>query len=406
MKVLYLSYDGMTDPLGQSQVLPYLLGLSKLGHQIHLVSFEKPEVFAIEKTIIENVISKSNIIWHPQSYTKTPPIISTLKDLWVLHKICKKLHKTHKFDFIHCRSYLTTLIALKLKRKMALPFIFDMRGFWADERVEGGIWNNKNFIYKTIYRYFKKREIDFMNESAVIISLTNNAKNEIMSWPALKSIKNDKIIVIPCCADLKHFNILDQTEKQKNRKKIGLLEEDLVISYVGSLGTWYMADEMLQLFKKIKEKYKNAKLLLITTTPIHEVQEYIYKNKLTKEDCIIQSGTRIQMPELINTSNLSIFFVKPTYAKKASSPTKMGEILACGVPIICNTNIGDVSEIVSSSQCGICIEDFSLKSYQLITENIPQLLSKNPTSLRYTAQEHFPLEKGISRYHEAYLRIQ
>ena len=38
--ILYLSYDGMTDPLGQSQVLPYLAGLSKKGFRFHLISFE------------------------------------------------------------------------------------------------------------------------------------------------------------------------------------------------------------------------------------------------------------------------------------------------------------------------------------------------------------------------------
>ena len=40
--ILYLSYDGMTDPLGQSQVLPYLIGLTKEGFTFHIISFEKP----------------------------------------------------------------------------------------------------------------------------------------------------------------------------------------------------------------------------------------------------------------------------------------------------------------------------------------------------------------------------
>ena len=30
-RVLYISYDGMTDALGQSQVLPYLCGLAQRG---------------------------------------------------------------------------------------------------------------------------------------------------------------------------------------------------------------------------------------------------------------------------------------------------------------------------------------------------------------------------------------
>ena len=38
--VLYISYDGMLEPLGQSQVLAYLERLAA-GRRMHLISFEK-----------------------------------------------------------------------------------------------------------------------------------------------------------------------------------------------------------------------------------------------------------------------------------------------------------------------------------------------------------------------------
>ncbi len=44
-QILYVSYDGMTDPLGQSQVLPYIEGLSKYGYQYTLISCEKKRIF-------------------------------------------------------------------------------------------------------------------------------------------------------------------------------------------------------------------------------------------------------------------------------------------------------------------------------------------------------------------------
>ena len=43
-KILYLSYDGMTDPLGQSQVLPYLTNLDN-DREIHIISCEKASAF-------------------------------------------------------------------------------------------------------------------------------------------------------------------------------------------------------------------------------------------------------------------------------------------------------------------------------------------------------------------------
>ena len=43
MRVVYVSYDGALDPLGASQVVPYLLGLAARGVAITLISFEKRE---------------------------------------------------------------------------------------------------------------------------------------------------------------------------------------------------------------------------------------------------------------------------------------------------------------------------------------------------------------------------
>ena len=160
-RVLYLSYDGMTDPLGQSQVLPYLIGLSKKGYQFTLISFEKAERFDKGKAIIEKICNDNHIDWHPLSYTKTPPILSTLKDIRSLKNKIIVLQRINPFLIVHCRSYITSLAGLWMKKKWGVKFVFDMRGFWADERVDGGLWNLKNPLFKTVYNYFKKKEKQF-----------------------------------------------------------------------------------------------------------------------------------------------------------------------------------------------------------------------------------------------------
>lgn len=405
MKVLYLSYDGMTDPLGQSQVIPYLRGLAQLGHEIHIVSFEKPLAFAAQKETIAQILNAAHIVWHPQQYTKKPPVLSTLKDLWVLRRVCKKLHHRLGFDLLHCRSYLTSLIALSFKNKYGIPFVFDMRGFWADERVEGKIWNISNPLFNTIYKYFKKKEIQFLNQSARIISLTHAAKAEIYAWPAYTG-GAEKIKVIPCCADLEHFSLQSNMQKSAVRHSLGIEDKKLVISYVGSLGTWYMADEMLVLFKRIKEVYSEALLLLITTHSQAEVNTYLSQHGIVATDVVVKAGKRHEMPSLIGASDLSMFFVRPTLSKKASSPTKMGEIMGCGIPLICNSGVGDVESIVQQSACGLCISDFSEASLQKVVQQIPKLLQLDSQKIRHAAEQYYALKEGVARYEEVYASIR
>jgi len=191
----------MTDPLGQSQVLPYLKGLSKEGYNFHLISFEKPDRFKAHAETIRKICKESNIEWHPLSYTKNPPVFSTLWDVRKMKSLALKLHKQHRFEVIHCRSYLSALVGLHFKRRLQVPFLFDMRGFWADERIDGKIWELKNPLYRSIYNFFKKKEKQFFRDSDHIISLTHNGKEEILG-NICPELSEQKITVIPCCVDL------------------------------------------------------------------------------------------------------------------------------------------------------------------------------------------------------------
>ncbi|MFZ1306995.1 MAG: hypothetical protein WAR80_14220, partial [Ferruginibacter sp.] len=100
-KVLFISYDGMTDPLGQSQVIPYLQGLGKAGYKIFLISCEKEQVYHQHKNYIQDLLDKSNISWIPLNYTKNPPVISTLLDIAKMRRAAKKLHKAEGIDMVH-----------------------------------------------------------------------------------------------------------------------------------------------------------------------------------------------------------------------------------------------------------------------------------------------------------------
>ena len=156
-KVLYISYDGMTDALGQSQVLPYLRGLSQ-EYEIHLLSFEKEEPFGHLKHDISALCQSSGIHWHPQHYTKKPPVISTLRDIRRMWKSARKLQLEHGFKIVHCRSYIPGMTGMRLKKDFGVKFLFDMRGFWVDERVDGGQWKLEKPLYRRIYSYFKRKE--------------------------------------------------------------------------------------------------------------------------------------------------------------------------------------------------------------------------------------------------------
>ncbi|MBP6335487.1 MAG: glycosyltransferase [Bacteroidia bacterium] len=401
-KILYLTYDGLSDPLGQSQILTYLTGLNKQGHDITIVSSEKK---GNEKLIerIKNDLAEQSIEWINIPYTKSPLILSTMYDVFRMLLACKKLIAKKKYDIVHCRSYITSLIGLMLKNKYGLKFIFDMRGFYADERIDGGMWKQNSFVYRFIYRFFKNREARFLEKADYSICLTDDSRREIHTW---KSIAGQPlpIQVIPCCADsdLFDYNKIDAGQKLKLARELQIGTNDIVISYVGAVGTWYMLEEMLDFFVRLLLKHPQSKFLFIT----HEEPEYIrqkaIERNINKESIIIRKALHHEVPLLLSLSQLSLFFIKPVYSKRASSPAKQGEIMSMGIPIICNSNIGDIDQIIRDSNAGAIVRSFTREDYDFVISNIPQLLQLPKDKIRKAAVHIFSLERGIRRYNDIY----
>jgi len=395
----------MTDSLGQSQVIPYLIGLTKKGHKINILSTEKLEVFNLKKDIISKLLEENNISWNYIFYTKNPPIFSTLKDVKKLWKKTKNLHKIKSFDIIHCRSYISALIGMKMKRKYSTKFIFDMRGFYADERVDGKIWNLKNPVFNSVYKFFKKKELAFLENADSTISLTHNAKTKILNWKNIQNLNLD-IEVIPCCADMQRFdpNKTSKKEIQNLKNELGISNENFVLTYLGSIGTWYMLDEMLDFYKRLLEKIPLAKFLFITGENPDFIFSRAKSKKISLDSFIIKKVDYTEVPLYLSVSNYALFFILPVFSKSASSPIKQGEIMSMGIPIVCNSGVGDTDYVINKYNCGILVENFTNQDYDLA---IDKMLNTNfdSSKIRKAANDFYSLEKGIKLYDKTYNEI-
>lgn len=400
-KILYISYDGMTDWLGQSQVLPYLGGLVGCGYEIHLISFEKPEAQKQSGKRIRELIQKLNIVWHPQRYSSRPKIISTLKDIYRMKRVAVRLHRKHGFDVVHARSYIPALVAMHLKKKHHVRFVFDMRGMWVDERIEGNIWSLKNPAFKLVYKYFKKKEIEFLNYADSAVCVTQAIVPYVRSIIANSELN---VSVIPCSADLEHFNY-EKISEEKNseiKKKLNISAEDRVLSYLGSIGTWYMLEEMLDFFRMAKQSGAFSKFLFITRERVKWIKYKASKHGICPSDVIVVSASRDDVPLYLSVSDANIFFIKQSFSKKASSPVKFAEVLGMGIPVITNAGVGDIEHLFAKTNIGVLLKSFSEKSMLNAVDVLPELQYISKEAIRQLAFEYFDLKKGIDEYQKIY----
>lgn len=401
-KILYISYDGMTDPLGQSQVISYLIGLGKYGYKFYILSFEKKEKWNSTGKEIQNLLDKNGIKWYPTLFHTTPPIISKIYDKFLLLKKAKKLHKQYNFDMVHCRSYTAAEAGLHLKRLTGVKFLFDMRGFWADEKADGKSWDRNKWFWNKVYKYYKRKEADFIKESDHIISLTFAGKQEILSWYFYDN--KIPITVIPCCANQDHFSENNVLRKTEARTKLGIKGSTLVLSYLGSLGAWYMIDEMLQFFKVLQIEHPSAKFLIVTNSDHDIVLNKLSALQLNKENFIITTVPFSAVPGFMYASDISISFIKPVYSKISSSPVKIGEILSMGIPIISNT-IGDIEKLFLEENVGIPVKDFTNESFTNAVKQVNKSLLITSHSIREVAEKYYNLQEGVEKYAGVYKEI-
>ena len=398
-KILYISYDGMTDPLGQSQVIPYLKELVKEDYQVTLLSVEKKDRLEKNGQQVRSLLDSSGIKWETLIFTTQPPILSKLIDQRKLNRKAKQLHRENNFDMVHCRSYVAAEAGSRLAKSAGIPFLFDMRGFWVDERVDSGLWNLKNPLFNFFYKIYKKKEKKYFAVSSHIISLTEKGKKELIDTYKVPAAK---ITVIPCCADLAHFDYrrISKEDVDNIKKQLSIREGVRVLSYLGSLGGWYMTGEMLDFFKTLQRQIPSAIFLLITHDNKEQLLQKVEAKGIARDAVRVIPAGRNEVPGLLSVSDWNIFFIKDAYSKKASSPTKQGEVMAMGIPVICN-DIGDTGKIVEESAAGILVKSFQQAELEAACHRL-LAFHVNKAAIREAAFKYYDLARGAELYKKVY----
>jgi glycosyltransferase involved in cell wall biosynthesis len=278
-----------------------------------------------------------------------------------------------------------------------------MRGFWADERVDNKQWDLRNFFYRKLYNYYKRKEKKFLLQADGIVSLTKAAKDVLLEKSEYRHLS---INVISCCADLKHFDYHTVAEepKEKLRANLGIPAGKKVITYLGSIGGWYMTSEMFGFYNRLLVKHPDFVMLILTKDDRQTVLNEAAANGIPAGKIFVRYAVREEVPGYLGLSDCSIFFIRPTFSKTASSPTKHAELMGMGIPVICN-DIGDTGNIIEQTQTGAIVNSFSDDEYDRVIDNLPYLLSIPKEHIRKAAFDFFDLNKGATGYSAIYSKL-
>lgn len=390
-KILYISYDGILEPLGHSQVLKYLTFLSK-DFDVTLISFEKINSAIDKKEFNEmhQYCQQEKINWKPRTYHQGLPFFSHLVNFFSIFyaPFIELLKNTHQI--VHIRSYMPGLGMPLFKMFFNFKLVFDIRGFWADEKVDRLGWSKNSLKYK----FFKALEIKLFKHANIVVTLTDSSK-EFIEAKFKKS--SNSVRVIRTCVDFSEFNAEKRVLRPYDFKR------RLVLGYLGSIDTAYDFNAFLQLIKNLEERNLKVHLKILSKTAPAIVMQYLKKNNLSHLEHEVLFLKRHELSNVINQFDLLGFALKPSFSLIASMPTKIAESLACGTPIICNYFNNDIKDMVERNKIGV-LHDFS---QNLSQENYQEIISIIQDATSYArcykfSKENFSLELGVSQYVDIY----
>jgi glycosyltransferase involved in cell wall biosynthesis len=392
--VLYISYDGMLEPLGQSQVLAYLKRLA-VDRRIHLISFEKVEDWAntTERDRIAQDIASAGIVWHPLRYHKRPSALATAWDIACGIVVSLWLVVRHRPRIVHARSYVPSVMALVLKHITGLTFVFDMRGFWADERVDGGLWPKNGRLYR-VAKWLERR---FLLNADCVVSLTQAAVDEMRTFPYLQG-RMPTFEVITTCADLDLFKP-DASEPSTQKG-----DRPFTLGCVGSVGVSYLFNETLHCFKLLRQAIPDARLHILNRGDHAYIRERLSVHQIDPEAVRLEVADHAGVVRAMGQMDAGIFFIKQVYSKMASAPTKLGEFLGCGITCLSNAGVGDMAAILENERVGIALGNFSEAAMRDAIARLLELACETGIQqrCRKVAMKYFSLETGVQKYAAIY----
>ena len=368
-RVVYVSYDGAGEPLGRSQVVAYLVRLAR-SCDITLVTFEKDRA---SRAGTAAVLREAGISWVPRSYHRRPPVLSTLWDVLAGARAVRRACRESGAEIVHVRSYVPALIALLAAwpGKRSWKLLFDIRGFWADERVLAGAWKANS----RLYRFTKRCERRFFAEADAVVTLTEASVPRIREWLAPRQVP---VRVIPTCAEVERFG---KTAPGEGPRAV----------WCGSLGTVYRFDLAVRFAEALKIPF------LVLTRQVEAAREL-----LGGRDADVREVAHGEIAAELRPGDVGLCFYADggDFGNLGRAPTRVAEYLAAGMAVAITPRIGDMDALVDGNGLGVRIEDESEAGLAAAAAAVLRLAADPEARARgqRLAAELFSVDDGADSY--------
>jgi glycosyltransferase involved in cell wall biosynthesis len=358
-----------------------------------VVSFEKRETAdAAARESVAAALHSVGATWTPLRYHRSPPVAGTIFDM-----ARGMLHVGPKPQLVHARSTVPAVMAALLNVQRGVPWIFDVRGLLAREYADAGHWNPNGLLYKMADAVERR----LLRRADGLVFLTRRIDTDLVHEDALAPGAPREIV--PCATSLDEFRP-NLEARLRVRRALGI-GSSRVLVYSGGVTGWYRMAEMAAFFRVARGDMDDLHFLVLSPQ-VAEARRAVEVAGVAAHTTVLALRPE-QVPDYLAAADAGICFVGDLPSKRASSPTKYGEYLASGLPVVTNPWTGDASDL-RGEPAWILVNALTEEAYREGARALASTLEPPDEAVRAAralAEREFGLEAAIARYDHLYRRV-
>lgn len=400
VSALYLCYWSLLDPLCQSQSLPYLTRLAARGHRTILITFEQPawRLAREQRRAMQRKLATAGILWRPLTYHKRPSLVATAWDCLAGVVVGSFLVARHCPRVVHSRASVPGAMALALSTLWRRRFLYDADSRLSLEYADNGHWRRDSLAFR-LTAGVEARCRRRADEIVVLAApLGDDFRREGIKVP---------ITVIPCCVDTSRIRF-DGDARGARRRELGLDDEPLFV-YVGKTGPRYLIDEMFDFVRITREELGSGSLFIASGEPAETFHAIGERHGVNRDVVTVRPVDQADIPGWLSAADAGLAFIRSTECERGSSPIKIAEYLAAGLPVVITSGIGDLSATVGQHRLGAVLGRADADGYRAAVRTLRQLWAEREATrdrCRAACHERLDVDAvGEARYLAVYDRL-
>ncbi|MFZ1688184.1 MAG: glycosyltransferase [Flavobacteriales bacterium] len=328
MKILYISYWSLSDPLTPAVIYPYFPLLHDKGAQITFYTFE---------------VSRDKVKQAPVDfpYVEHRPIFPVSLGMGGLSKIELILRgrqalireaRRGGYDLVMAKAAMAGALAHMVHTATGLPYVVESFEPHSEYMVECGVWRRSGLRFRFAAHYEKLQ----VAHAKRIITVTHNHRHDLIA----EGVDPSRVSVIPSITDLKRF-AFDPAERARVRAALGIATDTITGIYVGKFGGLYYDQEAFVLFKRAMERFDGMRLIILSPMDKEWIMGRARQAGIPLDRVHVTSARHDDVPSYLSASDIAFSPIKPAPVKLYQCPVKNGEYWANGLPMLMTDLVAD-----------------------------------------------------------------